>query len=217
VRLLPLVLACALVALSAPAPAEPLGRLFYTPDQREALDTARNKKTRGNPDTEKEKPAVEAPPAPEIVTYGGIVRRSDGKTTVWLNNRAVNEKDKGSGAVLSAVRPDGRVTLHSPQTGRNVDLKVGQRAELLSGSVEEGYSRRPLPASRPETTTIDSPAGKPAADVKGGTPASERSRDDQDREDRVDKVLRKLEETANARSETPPAQLPGQAPAQMYK
>src|ERR1700704_3682519 len=121
--LLALMLACVLGALAAPAPAaEPLGRLFYTPDQRESLDTARSKKTRVNLSTEKqEKQEEPAVPQPEVVTYGGIVRRSDGKTTVWLNNRAINEKDAVSGPIVGKVRPDGRVTLQGTQSGRNVD------------------------------------------------------------------------------------------------
>ena len=70
-----------------------------------------------------------------------MVRRSDGKTTVWLNNRAVTEKESAGATMVGKVRPDGTVTLQSAQTGRNVPLRVGQRAELLSGRVEEGYRR----------------------------------------------------------------------------
>src|SRR6185295_17512420 len=81
------------------------------------------------------------PPAPEIVNYGGMVRRSDGKTTVWLNSRAVTGKDSPGANMLGKVRPDGTVTLQSPQSGRNVDLRVGQRADLLTGRVDEGYRR----------------------------------------------------------------------------
>ena len=85
-----LALACTLASSAPPAvAAEPLGRLFFTPAQRASLDTARAQKTRSTVGTEEgvtEKPPP--PPQPEHVTYGGLVRRSDGKTTVWLNDRA---------------------------------------------------------------------------------------------------------------------------------
>ena len=78
-RLAPFALVLTLLAPPAIA-AEPIGRLFYTPDQRVTLDTARSKRGRNAVDTEKvEEPA---PPTPEVVTYGGMVRRSDGQTTV---------------------------------------------------------------------------------------------------------------------------------------
>src|SRR5262249_30099607 len=102
--------------------------MFYTPDQREALDGARAKKSRVAIGGEKQERQEEQPPAPlqpEIVTYGGIVRRSDGSSTVWINSRPVSDKDKASAPVLGQVRPDGRVTVHGTQTGRSVDLKVG--------------------------------------------------------------------------------------------
>ena len=187
-KLLPVPIVLALLAQPA-AGAETLGRLFFTPDQRAALDAARSKKTRVNLETEK--PEEVAAPVPEVVTYGGLVRRSDGKTTVWLNRRAINEKDKASGAIVGRIRPDGRVTVQSPQTGRNVDLKVGQSAELLSGSVEEGYARR-RPGSQPASTADSKSAGKPAANPT----ASEKSPEERARERDVEDTLRALQGAA---------------------
>lgn len=163
-----LALACLLAAIPAPAPAaEPLGRLFFTPSQRASLDVARRQRTRTTVATEKTN--EEAVPVPEVITYGGMVRRNDGKTTVWINNRAVHDKAAGGGtSIVNRVQPDGGISLQVPQSGRSVDLKVGQSVELLSGSIEESYARR---AAAPK------PDAKPAA-KSGASAAPPKPRED---------------------------------------
>lgn len=72
-----------LLLLAALAPtaqaAEALGRIFYTPEQRAQLDSLRKQRAIVSQARDE--------PAPETVTYNGIVRRSDGKTVVWMNKR----------------------------------------------------------------------------------------------------------------------------------
>ncbi len=218
----------ALAAWAAPAPAaEPLGRLFFTPAERTLLDAARSKKTRVNLETETEPTTVDKPPpppAPEQMTYGGLVRRSDGKTTVWLNNRPLNEKDVRSGTtIVGSVRPDGSVTLQSPQSGRRVELKVGQSAELLTGSVEEGYARRGLTGPKPEAKAEPKPAAKPGAEAGAPSPAAaEREKEARDRQRDLEDATRALQEAAAAARSSGPAPAqpivvptqPGSPPAQ---
>jgi hypothetical protein len=155
-------------------------------------------------------------PAAQTITYGGLIRRDDGQTTVWLNNQAVRDTDpSGAGAVVSRVRPDGRITLQAPQSARSVDLKPGQSVELLTGTIEEGYSRRAL--SEPELKP--KPGAKPAADARKGTPspAEARAAAEQDREERQQQVIedavsRAIVDTINARPAAP-APPPPAAPA----
>ena len=139
--------ACIALALAMPAAAaDPsLGRLFFTPSQRALLDVARSQRTRVTVATEVTEATVEvSEPVPQTITYGGMVRRSDGRTTVWLNDRPLDDPKKADGpTIIRQVRPDGAVTLEVPQSSRRVDLKVGQSVEVLSGSVAEGYRRRP--------------------------------------------------------------------------
>jgi len=150
-------LAFALAPL-APYAAEPLGRLFYTPAQRVQLDVARSQKSRAATSAEPEEP----PPLPEVVTYDGLVRRSDGRTTVWINNRAINDgKAPGGVPVTSRLRPDGSVSLGIAQSDHSVNLKVGQSVEIVSGTIAEPYSR---------ARGSDKAAGKPA--VSQTKPAS---------------------------------------------
>ncbi len=201
-----LILCIALAAAIAPAAAAdaPLGRLFFTSAQRSSLDTARSQRSRATLSAEKNE---EAAPVPEVITYGGMVRRSDGKTTVWINNRAMHDNERPDGATLvGRVRPDGGVSLQHPQTGRSVDLKPGQSIELLSGAIEEGGSRR-LTAPKPEAK----PEPKPVADAKGAKPAPTDSakieRDREERQQKLEEAVRTLQETAGAKpGATPPPQ-----------
>ena len=212
-RVAPLPALALALTLSAPPviAAEPLGRLFFTPDQRASLDTARTKRTRNTVATEEsaaEKPPP--PPQPEHVTYGGLVRRSDGKTTVWLNDRAVQDKDLGAGSSITGrIRPDGSVTIQGAQSGRSVDLKVGQSAELLSGTVEERYTRSRT-APKPEAKPEDKPATKPGADAGAATAAAPaRGKEDRERDERIENAVKAMEAAA--------AKLPAPAaPVQVY-
>ena len=96
------------IAGAAPA-AETFGRFFFTPAERAQLDLARAQNRAPQP-----KPAepAETAPAPQVLTYSGMVRRSDGKSVLWLNNRPVDEKEALSSlAVTGRVRSDGAVTV----------------------------------------------------------------------------------------------------------
>jgi hypothetical protein len=159
----------------APKPAareaEPVGRLFFTPAQRASLDVARSQRARTTLATEQVTEEVAAP-TEQTITYSGMVRRNDGKSTVWLNNRPVNDQEAAGGTIVGRVRPDGGVSLQVPQSGRSIDLKPGQSVELLSGTIEEGYSRKPV---TPEPKPAAKPEVKPAPDDKGAKPAAARA------------------------------------------
>ena len=169
-----------LLMLYASAAAADLGRMFFTPAQRETLDNARKQNIRieVGSDNDRQAPPVAAP-VPHNVSVNGMVRRSDGKSTVWLNNRAVAEPQAGG---INAVpgKTDNRVQLTVPESGRSVDLKVGQTVEIVSGAIQEGYSRRAGP--EPEAA----PAGKPVAasaetpKLRTAPPQPRRARDLQD-------------------------------------
>ena len=205
--------ALAAAAVSVPAFAqERLGRLFFTPAQRASLDVARSQRARAALATEKSE--QEAAPVPQTITYSGVLRRSDGKTTVWINNQPVHDRESaGAAAIVGRVRPDGSVTLQVPQSGRSVSLKPGQSVELLTGAVEDAYSRR---LAAPEPKPAAKPAAKPVADAKSAKlpapdRAAEREREERESQRLEDAISRALTETASARPGAAPA--PG-APAQ---
>ncbi len=156
----------ALMLMAGAASAAELDRMFYTPAQRATLDNARKQNIRAEISSDNEQQTAAAP-VPQNVSVNGVIRRSDGKNTIWLNNRVISEQQK-SGVNASVGKNDNRVRLSMPESGRGVDLKVGQTVEIVSGTVEESYLRRPAPkpeakaASAGENTGSDVPKITPA-------------------------------------------------------
>jgi hypothetical protein len=125
--------------------AEPLGRLFYTPQQRATLDNARGQKIKIDVETE-------TPTSPENISVNGVIERSDGQSTVWINNRPVNEKRATSGIkIIGRSADNASVTLQLPQSSRSVDVKVGQNLDATSGHVQENYQKPPPPVMQKKT------------------------------------------------------------------
>ena len=144
--LLPVLLLAALPAAHA---AELTGRLFFTPEQRAQLDQLRRQKAVAS--------QVRDEPIPETVTYNGIIRRSDGKTTIWMNNQPMSDADlRGGQPVTGTVSRDGRIVLQNPQagSGAKLELKVGQSATLMSGKVDESFSSQRLPKTQNQPKEI---------------------------------------------------------------
>ncbi len=156
-------------------PVQPIGRLFFTPSERAQLDMARIQK-KPPPDAVAAAATPEAPPLPQTVTYGGIVRRSDGKAMLWINNRLVEEKEALTGLNLKGrVRPDGAVTVQVPNTGGSINVKVGQSVELQTGKVGEARKPEPKPPAEdtPATVTQGNPgAAPPPAQSEAAPPAA---------------------------------------------
>lgn len=129
------------------APAE-MGRLFFTPAQRAAMDEARRRPQAAVAESQAQEPPQ--PPPSGYVTLNGIVRRSDGATTIWLNNKQVRGRKSEDGVLVRPSRAGtapGSVTLQVPQTGRVVDIRVGQQLEIDSGEVKEAYRAAPGPGA----------------------------------------------------------------------
>jgi len=153
---MPFALACLALAASAHA-AEPMGRLFFSPAERAALDEARRK-----PEPVVVIPPAPPPPPPEIVTINGVVRRSDGTTTVWINDRPVTDSRAATGVVLTPPKRNdaARVGLRVPQVGRSVEIAVGQQLDVTSGRVTERYAireRAPETGAGPESGAVERP------------------------------------------------------------
>jgi hypothetical protein len=108
--------ACALLLPALPAIAQDVGRLFFTPQQRQELD-----RRRAN-NVSDEGPVVES-----SVTVNGQVTRSSGKTTTWING--VPQYDTYGGKAAD------RVTVESGDTA--IRVKVGETLERSRGEVKD--------------------------------------------------------------------------------
>jgi len=152
------------------AEAAPIGRVFFTPEQRAQLDTLRTQKAVAS--------QVRDEPIPENVTYNGIVRRSDGKTTVWVNNEAMTDAElRVKQSIVGRVDRNGRILLQTPAAGTGpLQLKVGQSAGLLSGKIDETYtSPRPAPATQAKPAETANKAPAPAGAKRPDLPDTNKS------------------------------------------
>ena len=110
-----------IVAVGAPVPAaadENLGRLFFTPQQRQDLDRRRQANIQDS-----------AVSADNRVTVNGQVSRSLGKTTVWINGVPQENTRK--------PRDPAQVTLPGGEGEASVTLKIGQTLDKVRGEVKD--------------------------------------------------------------------------------
>jgi len=112
-----------------PVRAQELGRLFFTPEQRAALDARRKARL---PD----RPAEVAPSATTRVD--GYVHRGGGPSTVWINGESVLESSQSEDVRVRPSRGDpGRVSVSVGEAGRSVDLRVGGTLDRGSGEARD--------------------------------------------------------------------------------
>lgn len=137
------VLALAVLA-GAPARAQGVsfGRLFTTPAERLQLDSQRDGGQPGLPGAAglpampapvAPAPAMAAAPPPAPVELNGVVSRSSGRSTVWLNQ--VPQTDASN-----QLRADQSVQLRL-SSGRQLIMKPGQSFDPADGSVKEAAGR----------------------------------------------------------------------------
>ena len=157
-KYLPLVL---LILHAGLAVADDYGRLFFTPAQRATLDNARKQNIRV--DIGKDNSDQAAEPVSQNISVNGLVKRSDGKSTIWLNNRTVTEQ-QATGVGIATRKGDNGVKLTVPESGHTIDLKVGQTVEVGTGTVAEGYEKGSLPTQAPPATQ-PAPASQSPADA----------------------------------------------------
>jgi hypothetical protein len=125
------VLAAALSSWAAGAQAQELGRLFFTPDQRAALDARRKARV---PDKPVAGPVVESP----VTRVDGAVRRSGGKSTVWVNGETIPEgAQPDSAKVAPSGSSPGRVSIPAGEGAQRSDLRVGESLDRGSGEVRD--------------------------------------------------------------------------------
>ena len=157
------VLACA-GALAA----EPLGRLFFTPAQRSALDAG---KIIGEPR------AGQAPvraSGPRELRLDGVVTRSDGEFTVWVNGQASDQVPPPRiGVAVKSEPAAARIKLQGKPGTRTI--QVGQSLDTRTGVVREGYAQDPREETSPERFA-DTPL--PDSNVSGQRPAAARKNGD---------------------------------------
>ena len=119
-----------LSANASNASAQELGRLFFTPEQRSALDARRKARIPDKPATA----VVESP----VTRLDGLVQRGRGKSTVWVNGEPVPEGTQPEGLRVEPGRnASGRVRVDIGETENQVNLKIGQSFDRDTGEVKD--------------------------------------------------------------------------------
>ena len=130
-RALALILLSLVCGGAARAQSAPIGRLFFSPEERAQLDAQR---ANGGAPPQPVQAAPPAPPPPPV-TMNGVVKRSSGKSTVWLNDTPQNDDNNQ----LATPAADPSVTLRL-SSGRKVVLKPGQTLDLGTQAVHDVHA-----------------------------------------------------------------------------
>ena len=164
--------------------------MFTTSEQRSALDEIRAQEQFAQPDVQPDEPQEAAPisaaqqqpsgPTISSLTINGVVRRSGGKTMVWVNGHEVERGNLTRDGVLveSAQRGSGDVRLRLPSGTESIALRPGQKIDVGSGLVLEPYEVTPAASgqsafavdSQAATSALDPAAQAPPAGVAKGLP-----------------------------------------------
>jgi hypothetical protein len=113
----------ALLLIPTASFSQEVGRLFFTPEQRAALDARRKARV---PD----KPAAVVVASP-TTKLDGYVQRSGGPSTVWVNGEPLPE---GAG---DAPRIGPRVSITVGEGGRRAALRPGEVIDRSTGEVRD--------------------------------------------------------------------------------
>jgi hypothetical protein len=133
-------------AMPRQAAADDFGRLFSSSAERKKLDILRQNQKLIVATPQKNTPLESATEAlPEPITLQGYVKRSDGSTTLWINNKTVQENSTQNEVEIGRLNKQKSSTKNGadslnvriPATGKNVRLKPGQVYEPETNRIVE--------------------------------------------------------------------------------
>jgi hypothetical protein len=114
-----------LVAGQALAAEPPLGRLFFTPERRAALERQRQLNIQ-------EDQALEG----STVSLNGVVVRSSGRNTVWVNQQAQPERSVATGVAVRVERNGKAVVTADGEAP--AELRVGESLNRATREKDNG-------------------------------------------------------------------------------
>jgi len=131
-------------------PNSEFGRLFSKPNERSNLNILRqNQKLKpiGTPEAQPETALnAETAALTESITLQGYVKRSDGTSTLWINNQAVQENSAVDNIQIGRLNKRGfskksanteGIDVKISASGKNIRLKAGQMYEPETNQIIE--------------------------------------------------------------------------------
>jgi hypothetical protein len=100
---------CVALGLVSIAQADELGRLFFSKEERKQLDQHQTLRIAGK---------TEAIDQPHFIVVNGIIQRSDGSRTAWVNGKAQRNAPGKNPATVPVT---------APGKNESIEVKVGQR------------------------------------------------------------------------------------------
>jgi hypothetical protein len=107
-----------------------LGKLFNTPAQRQQLDTHRKGIRAGT---------VHEQTAPSDVRLQGLVKRSDGVTTVWVNGQSTLKSNAVAGMQVNTNTQHDSNRISITINDKTIKLKPGEVWSEESNHISNGY------------------------------------------------------------------------------
>lgn len=132
-------LAAALLLTAAPAAAEELGKLFLTPERRAALERQRQLNIRES------QPVIEG----ETLTVSGVVKRSSGKSTTWVNGTPQDDMNAATGVRVEIDRTNPAKTTVVAGEESPASLKVGEAINRATRETTSGVGDGRITVKRP--------------------------------------------------------------------
>jgi hypothetical protein len=139
------------LAAEAAQESESIGRLFFTPTERNALEAGKS--------VRKSAPVARGP---QSVQVNGVVTRSDSQRTVWVNGKAYHDGSPEGIQVTTNPGAPASTSIRIPGRTAAARVKVGQRLDLNSGRIQEDFTRRPA-ATESAVAPAENPASRPSA------------------------------------------------------
>ncbi len=132
------------VILTQEVGAETLERLFTRAEDRDNLN-----KLRATPPPTPAELKTQLLKPPPVITFNGIVTRSDGRTTVWVNGS--EELIRPTFSIVLEKQTRSAVPIVLSSAGQEIWLKPGQTVTTLDGKIFEGYESQ---LTHFQTTTV---------------------------------------------------------------
>ena len=130
--------------------AEGLGQFFFSAEERRILDELRDAGEDPAPVVPPDGTKVEAAPIVDVISFDGMVKRSGGGSTVWVNGRPVytGSTTVEGIAIETSPGPISEKRFVLPRSDENAkptefSLKVGQKVAVQNGQKFDAYERRP--------------------------------------------------------------------------
>lgn len=128
--------------------AEELQRLFTTPVERQQLNRERDDPKQPDPPPPEPEPLVlpELPKLPPQITVNGLIKRSRGDSTVWINEVPQTVPKAGSQTVQESFTIDFNkidsftVPIIITKNGQKLPLKPGQTIDTVENKVGEHFN-----------------------------------------------------------------------------